>query len=121
VVVPAGFSHVRLTVTDIQRSKNFYRWLLGREPGSDFSDQIDEPGVRKDPVRTYGGCSFTFAGQTHRPSAGGSTRRPFRFQVAIRSADLVVVDAESRCPTGWRLPRIRRGAGNVDDHLMSRM
>jgi catechol 2,3-dioxygenase-like lactoylglutathione lyase family enzyme len=64
VVVPAGFSHVRLTVTDIQRSKNFYRWLLGREPGSDFSDQIDEPGVRKDPVRTYGGCSFTFAGQT---------------------------------------------------------
>jgi glyoxylase I family protein len=64
VVVPAGFSHVRLTVTDIRRSKNFYRWLLGREPGSDFSDQIDEPGVREDPARTYGGCSFTFAGQT---------------------------------------------------------
>lgn len=64
VVVPVGFSHVRLTVTDIQRSKDFYRRLFGREPGSDFSDQIDEPGVREDPWRTYGGCSFTFNGQT---------------------------------------------------------
>jgi glyoxylase I family protein len=64
VVSPTGFSHVRLTVTDIRRSKDFYRWLLGREPGSDFSDQIYEPGVREDPSRTYGGCSFTFNGQT---------------------------------------------------------
>ncbi len=63
-VMPTGFSHVRLTVTDIHRSKNFYRWLLGREPGSDFSNHIDEPGVRQDPSRTYGGCSFTFGGQT---------------------------------------------------------
>ena len=64
VVVPRGFAHVRLTVTDIHRSKDFYRHLLGREPGSDFSDQVDEPGVRQDPDRTYGGCSFTFGGQT---------------------------------------------------------
>lgn len=64
VVAPAGFSHIRLTVTDIHRSKDFYRWLLGREPGSDFADQIDQPGVREDPSRTYGGCSFTFNGQT---------------------------------------------------------
>ena len=64
IVVPHGFAHVRLTVTDIHRSKEFYRRLLGREPGSDFSDQVDEPGVRQDPDRTYGGCSFTFEGQT---------------------------------------------------------
>ena len=64
VIEPRGFAHVRLTVTDIHRSRDFYRRLLGREPGSDFSDQVDEPGVRADPDRTYGGCSFTFAGQT---------------------------------------------------------
>lgn len=64
VVAPRGFSHVRLTVTDIRRSKAFYRWLFGQEPGSDFSDQIDDPTIHDDPDRTYGGCSFTFHGQT---------------------------------------------------------
>lgn len=64
VISPLGFSHVRLTVTDIHRSKAFYSLLLGLEPGSDFSDQIDDPTVHDDPWRTYGGCSFTFAGQT---------------------------------------------------------
>lgn len=64
VIVPRGFAHVRLTVIDIHRSKDFYGRLLGREPGADFSDQVDEPGVRQDPERIYGGCSFTFEGQT---------------------------------------------------------
>jgi glyoxylase I family protein len=64
VIVPRVFAHVRLTVTDIRRSKDFYRSLLGREPGTDFSDQVDDPGVRQDPDRVYGGCSFTFEGQT---------------------------------------------------------
>ena len=63
VVSPSGFSHVRLTVTDIHRSKQFYRWLFGHEPRSDFSDQINEPGIRDDPSRTYGGCSFDIGGQ----------------------------------------------------------
>lgn len=58
VVRPLGLSHVRLTVTDIHRSKAFYSWLFGAPPRSDFSDQVDEPGVREDPDRTYGGCSF---------------------------------------------------------------
>lgn len=64
IVEPQGFSHVRLTVTDIARSKAFYEQLFGTAPGSDFSDQIDDPTVRDDPWRTYGGCSFTFHGQT---------------------------------------------------------
>ena len=64
IIDPQGFSHVRLTVTDIHRSKAFYERLLGMPPGSDFSDQIDDPTVRDDPWRTYGGCSFRFQGQT---------------------------------------------------------
>jgi len=37
IVTPLGFSHVRLTVTDIRRSKAFYEQLFGMPPGSDFS------------------------------------------------------------------------------------
>lgn len=62
-VEPTGFSHVRLSVTDIHRSKAFYSWLFGKAPRSDFSDRIDEPGVREDPQRTFGGCSFTVGRQ----------------------------------------------------------
>lgn len=61
---PRAFSHVRLTVTDIRRSKAFYELLFGMPPGRDFSDQTDDPTVHDDPWRTYGGCSFTFGGQT---------------------------------------------------------
>ncbi|WIE77290.1 VOC family protein [Curtobacterium sp. MCSS17_007] len=61
---PQGFAHVRLTVTDIRRSKAFYQQLFGMPPGSDSSDQIDDPTIHDDPRRTYGGCSFTFHGQT---------------------------------------------------------
>ena len=64
VFQPRGISHVRLTVTDIRRSKAFYQQLFGMPPGSDFSDQIDDPTIHDDPQRTYGGCSFTFGGQT---------------------------------------------------------
>ncbi len=64
IVDPQGFAHVRLTVTDIRRSKAFYAQLFGTAPGSDFSDEIDDPTIHDDPWRTYGGCSFTFHGQT---------------------------------------------------------
>lgn len=64
IITPRGFSHIRLTVTDIHRSKAFYSLLFGMPPGRDFSDEIDDPTVRNDPDRTYGGCSFTFHGQT---------------------------------------------------------
>lgn len=64
IITPLGFSHVRLTVTDIRRSKAFYEQLFGMPPGSDFSDQIDDPTIHDDPQRTYGGCSFRFGGQT---------------------------------------------------------
>ncbi|MEA9984181.1 VOC family protein [Subtercola sp. RTI3] len=63
VFQPRGFSHIRLTVTDIGRSKAFYESLFGTPPGNDFSDQIDDPSIHDDPARLYGGCSFTFAGQ----------------------------------------------------------
>ena len=63
VVAPVGVHHVRLTVTDIVRSKNFYSQIFGVQPAVDFSDDIAEPGVKDDPERLFGGCVFSFGDQ----------------------------------------------------------
>jgi glyoxylase I family protein len=60
---PGAIHHVRLTVTDIARSKDFYVRLLGAGPAVDFSDQADDPGVQEDPARLYGGCVFSVGDQ----------------------------------------------------------
>lgn len=62
-VSPSGIHHVRLTVTDIARSKAFYATLLGRDPVIDESASVDEPGVRQDQARFYGGVVFSFGHQ----------------------------------------------------------
>jgi glyoxylase I family protein len=62
-VVPNGIHHLRLTVTDIARSKAFYSTLLGREPVIDHSAAVDEPGVREDRTRFYGGVVYSFGDQ----------------------------------------------------------
>lgn len=49
VVSPTAISHVRLTVTDIKRSRAFYPRLLGHDLAFDVSsDRVDEPGVREE-------------------------------------------------------------------------
>lgn len=60
---PGAIHHVRLTVTDIARSKDFYGRLLGAGPAADFSDQAGDPAVQKDPARLYGGCIFSVGEQ----------------------------------------------------------
>ncbi|GAA5141745.1 VOC family protein [Nocardioides marinquilinus] len=60
---PTAIHHVRLTVTDIHRSKAFYQLLLGPETAFDFSDRVDEPGVTEDPSQLYGGAGFTIGDQ----------------------------------------------------------
>ena len=60
---PGAIHHVRLTVTDIARSKDFYARLLGTGPAADFSDQAADPALREDPARLYGGCVFAVGEQ----------------------------------------------------------
>ena len=60
---PGAIHHVRLTVTDIDRSKEFYVRLLGGAPAVDFSDQAGDPAVQEDPARLYGGCVFSLGDQ----------------------------------------------------------
>ncbi|GAB2568812.1 VOC family protein [Microlunatus antarcticus] len=116
IVSPLGYSHVRLTVTDIHRSKAFYSRLFGMPPGRDFSDQVDDPTVRTDPWRTYGGCSFTFHGQTLglRPVASpGDTFDPDR--VGLDHLSLRVGSVDELHAAAERLTEAGIPHGDVTD------
>lgn len=58
LVASSGFAHVRLTVTDIARSKAFYDKVFGWPTAVDASDSIDEPGVKDSPEKFYGGTVY---------------------------------------------------------------
>jgi glyoxylase I family protein len=53
-----GYAHVRLTVTDIARSKAFYDQVFGWPTAVDASDSVDEPGVTESPEQFYGGVVY---------------------------------------------------------------
>jgi glyoxylase I family protein len=58
LVDSTGFAHVRLTVTDITRSKEFYDALFGWPIAIDESDHAGEPGVATSPESFYGGVVY---------------------------------------------------------------
>jgi glyoxylase I family protein len=53
-----GFAHVRLTVTDIERSRAFYDQVFGWPTAVDAQEHAGEPGVEDDPQRFYGGVVY---------------------------------------------------------------
>jgi catechol 2,3-dioxygenase-like lactoylglutathione lyase family enzyme len=57
-VSSSGYAHVRLTVTDIKRSKAFYDQVFGWTVAMDESAHVDEPGVRNSPERIFGGVIY---------------------------------------------------------------
>jgi glyoxylase I family protein len=58
LVHSSGYSHVRLTVTDIARSKAFYDEVFGWPVAIDASDRVDEPGVTESQEDFYGGTVY---------------------------------------------------------------
>lgn len=58
LVSSSGFAHVRLTVTDIARSKAFYDQVFGWPAAIDASDSVGEPGVTESPEKFYGGTVY---------------------------------------------------------------
>ncbi len=58
VLNTTGLHHVRLTVTDLDRSRSFYRDVLGFEIAAESPGSPDDPDVRADPDRLYGGVVF---------------------------------------------------------------
>ena len=57
-----GVHHLRLTVTDLERSRAFYRDLLGFQIIAESPGSPDDPAVRSDPHQLYGGCVFNANG-----------------------------------------------------------
>ena len=58
LVESSGFSHVRITVTDIARSKAFYDQVFGWPVAVDRSGSVDEPGVKDSPADFFGGTVY---------------------------------------------------------------
>ncbi|MGI5221221.1 VOC family protein [Nocardia sp. CA-290969] len=76
LVPTAGTHHLRLTVTDIQRSRSFYQDVLGFAVAAESPGDPDDPEVRTDPFRLYGGVVFEANGMLLglRPVAAKSDR-----------------------------------------------
>jgi glyoxylase I family protein len=58
LIESSGFAHVRLTVTDIVRSKAFYDEVFGWPVAVDSSGSVNEPGVRHSAEKFYGGTVY---------------------------------------------------------------
>jgi glyoxylase I family protein len=58
LVDSTGFAHVRLTVTDIARSKAFYDQVFGWPAAVDTSDQVKDPRENGAPENFYGGTVY---------------------------------------------------------------
>ncbi|MGI8667104.1 MAG: VOC family protein [Jatrophihabitans sp.] len=64
IVESSGYAHVRITVTDIARSKAFYDEVFGWPIAIDASDRIDEPGITESQADFYGGTVYQTPGGT---------------------------------------------------------
>jgi glyoxylase I family protein len=62
MIETTGIHHIRLTVTDLARSKAFYTEVLGFDVAVESPGSPDDPDVRNDPAQLYGGVVLTFAG-----------------------------------------------------------
>jgi glyoxylase I family protein len=58
LISSTGFAHVRLTVTDINRSKAFYDQVFGWPVALDASESAGDPGVANSPEKIYGGTVY---------------------------------------------------------------
>src|SRR6478672_8363956 len=94
IVSSTGYAHVRLTVTDIARSVEFYDRVFGWEKAIDASGRAGEPGVADSPEAFYGGVVYQTPQGTLfglRP-VGGET---FRSEVTGLDHVSFAVDARS--------------------------
>jgi glyoxylase I family protein len=53
-----GFAHVRLTVSDIERSKAFYDQVFGWEAAIDQAGSLEDPAAHGKPENFYGGVVY---------------------------------------------------------------
>jgi len=58
LIQTTGLHHLRLTVTDLARSRAFYEDVLGFEVAAESPGSPADPEVRNDPTQLYGGVVF---------------------------------------------------------------
>lgn len=58
IISSPGYAHVRITVTDIARSKQFYDEVFGWDVAIDNSARAGEPGVAESAEEFYGGAVY---------------------------------------------------------------
>lgn len=66
MIQTTGLHHVRITVTDLARSRAFYTDVLGFEVAAESPGSPDDPEVRNDPAQLYGGVVFQTNGTLSR-------------------------------------------------------
>ena len=76
LIETTGLHHVRITVTNLERSRTFYTEVLGFEVVAQSPGSPDDPAVRNDPAQLYGGLVFQTNGILFglRPVAGAEDR-----------------------------------------------
>jgi glyoxylase I family protein len=76
LIETSGVHHIRLTVTDLARSRKFYAEVLGFEIAAESPGDPSDPAVREDPAQLYGGVVFQTNGMLFglRPVAEGGDR-----------------------------------------------
>jgi catechol 2,3-dioxygenase-like lactoylglutathione lyase family enzyme len=58
LIETTGLHHVRLTVTDLARSRAFYEGVLGLEIIAQSPGDPEDPAVRRDPDQLFGGVIY---------------------------------------------------------------
>jgi glyoxylase I family protein len=76
LISTTGVHHMRLTVTDLARSRAFYTEVLGFDVAAESPGSPDDPAVRTDPAQLYGGIVLVTNGMLFglRPVAEGGDR-----------------------------------------------
>lgn len=62
IIDSTGVHHIRLTVTDLNRSRAFYENVLGFAVAAESPGDPADPEVRSDPAQLYGGVIFQTSG-----------------------------------------------------------
>jgi glyoxylase I family protein len=62
LIATTGLHHVRLTVSDLARSRAFYEEVLGFEVAAVSPGDPSDPVVRQDPAQLYGGVVYATNG-----------------------------------------------------------
>jgi catechol 2,3-dioxygenase-like lactoylglutathione lyase family enzyme len=99
-----GIHHLRLTVTDIDRSRAFYRDVLGFTIAAESPGSPDDPQVRNDPAQLYGGVVFQTNGMLFglRPVAA-TTDRFDSERVGLDHVSFTVSSVDELAATAARL------------------